>query len=601
VRHRDILASVVTAILAAALAGCTPGARVGGDPGSTGGSDPGSGSDGDGPGSGETVDPDSLRALAGPELPYLGAAVNVDALRSDQAYRQVLAREYNILTPENALKWAAVHPAPEAWTFGDADDLVAAAQASRQAIHGHVLVWHQQLPDWVNDSLGKDGVQAALDQHIDTVVGRYRGKIAIWDVVNEAIDDQGKLRDSVFSRQLGADFIASAFRRARAADPTAILGYNEYGIETGGAKADAVFALLQGLVQSGVPIDAVGLQFHLSAYELAVGRQRGDAIRATIERFAALGLRVYISELDVRIADLSGAAADRLAYQRKVYELVTAICRDEPACDGVTTWGFTDRFSWIDSAYGPDDPLPFDESYQRKPAYLGIRDALDGAAAGAVDGIYNTACGATITGAAFCDPLESDRLEGLFLSATSGSAAAVATPAYRGNLAYRAATTSAASPQAVLGRTVFDSVKTGTLYMRTYVYLPAAVMADGVTLFGPGENALPYHGVTVALTTGGKLALSESTANRFAASTTVLPRDRWTCLGLKIVVNGTAGSAVLSMNNTAVLTDTGFNTAPAGGYANVNFGVLFAPANAPGVTVYFDEVAASTQPLPCDP
>lgn len=594
-----MLASVVTAILAAALVGCTPGAHLGGDPGSTGGSDPGSGSDG--PGSGDTVDPDSLRAMVGPELPYIGAAVNVDALRDDSTYRAILGREYNMVTPENALKWASVHPTASGWAFGDGDAVVAAAQASRQAVHGHVLVWHNQLPDWINDSLGKDGLQAALDQHIDTVMGHYRGQIKIWDVVNEAIDDQGQLRNSVFSRLLGADFIASAFRRARAADPMATLAYNEYDLETNGAKADAVFALLQGLIQAGVPIDAIGLQFHLSAYELAVGRARADAMRATIERFASLGLRVYISELDVRIADLSGAAADRLAYQRKVYELVTAICRDEPACDGVTTWGFTDRFSWIDSAYGPDDPLPFDESYQRKPAYLGIRDALGGAAAGAVDGIYNTACGATITGAAFCDPLESDKLEGLFLSATSGSAAAVATPAYRGNLAYRAATTSATAPQAVLGRTVFDAVKTGTLYMRTYVYFPTGVMADGVTLFGPGENAAPYHGVTVALTTGSKLSLSESTANRFAASTTVLPRDKWTCLGLKIVVNGTAGSAVLSMNGTAILTDSNFNTVPAGGYANVNFGVLFTPVNAPNVTLYYDEVAASTQPLLCDP
>jgi GH35 family endo-1,4-beta-xylanase len=197
--------------------------------------------------------------------------------------------------------------------------------------------------------------------------------VRAWDVVNEAIADNGPgLRDTVFRQKLGDQYIADAFRLARQADPQALLFYNDYGGEGLNQKSDRIYELVQGLRAQGVPIDGVGLQMHITA----TNPPSEASIAANMRRLASLGLSVNISEMDVRIRDVSGTMQARLDVQKSVYRSIVSVCVAEPQCDGVTFWGFTDAHSWIDAQFGADDPLLFDEQYAAKPAYYGVLDAL---------------------------------------------------------------------------------------------------------------------------------------------------------------------------------------------------------------------------------
>ena len=310
--------------------------------------------------------PEPLRAAA--SVP-VGAAVEPHLLE-DAAYRATLVREFNALTPENAMKWDPVHPTERGWRFEPADALVAFAEAHAMAVHGHTLVWHRQLPDWLDAVPGPARMARALAAHVETLVGRYRRRVRSWDVVNEAVDDAGRLRRTLFLRRLGPGYIAEAFHRAHAADPDARLYYNDYGAEGGGAKSDAVYALVARLVDEGVPVHGVGLEMHLRATHPPAPA----AIAANVARLTALGLAVRISEMDVRIRRVR--RGDPLVRQRRVYEDAIAACA-APGLAGVTFWGVSDAHSWIHQEFGSDAPLLFDRDYRPKPAYFGARQALE--------------------------------------------------------------------------------------------------------------------------------------------------------------------------------------------------------------------------------
>src|SRR5262245_54450001 len=163
------------------------------------------------------------------------------------------------------MKWGPVHPAEDRWDFEPADRLVAFAEAHGMAVHGHALVWHRQLPPWLDPGMTPRRMAGVLAGHIETLVGRYRGRVTAWDVLNEALADAGGLRRTASLREVGPGYIAQAFRLAHAADPDARLYYNDYGAEGGGVKADAVHALVLRLLDEGVPIHGVGLEMHLRA------------------------------------------------------------------------------------------------------------------------------------------------------------------------------------------------------------------------------------------------------------------------------------------------------------------------------------------------
>ena len=320
------------------------------------------------------VQVDALRTAAAATGRHVGAALQASLLRTEPEYAAAAAHHFDDVTAEYEMKWGQIERQRGVRDFAPADAIVAFASTHGMSVKGHALVWHGDSPAWL-ESLSTPEAHQALRDHVAATVGRYRGRVRAWDVVNEAIaDDRPGLRDTVYLRKLGPDYIAEAFTLAHAADPDALLVYNDYGGEGLNRKSDDVYALVRDLVARGVPIGGVGLQMHLDA----ASRPATADIARNVARLAALGLRVNVSEMDVRIARVSGDRAAKLAEQRRVYHDVVAVCLAEPRCDAITFWGFTDRHSWIDAFFGADDPLLFDDAYGAKPAYQGVLEALRG-------------------------------------------------------------------------------------------------------------------------------------------------------------------------------------------------------------------------------
>ena len=360
---------VLVAGAVALSGGCGGGMRPPRDGGGTGGG----GTAGTGGGAPPLGD---LRKAAAAAGKLLGTAVDAVALRDDASYAALLAREFDYVTPENATKWGPLAPGAGVYDWAAADAIVDAAAAHAQAVKGHALVWHQQTPSWVTDAMTADQLAAAMKAHIETTLAHYRGRMRAWDVVNEAVDTTTATgyRESLFWQKLGPRYIEDAFRWARAADPDVLLFYNDFGIERLGAKSDATYAMLRDLLANGTPIDGIGFQSHLSIHRYPAD----DDLRANFRRFAELGLRVNVSELDARTLLMPGTQDARWQAQRIAFQQVVGACVVEPACDAITFWGFTDRFSWINADADPDDPLPFDRNYMPKPATNGILDGLAG-------------------------------------------------------------------------------------------------------------------------------------------------------------------------------------------------------------------------------
>ncbi|MEU6743186.1 endo-1,4-beta-xylanase [Streptosporangium sandarakinum] len=312
-----------------------------------------------------------LRAHAEARGKFIGTAVATTQLANEASYRTIAATEFNQVTPENAMKWESTEPSPNQFTFSGADAVVAFAAQNGQQVHGHTLVWHSQTPNWVQN-LDATALRSAMDDHIATVVGRYADNPVVrsWDVVNEAFNEDGTMRDSFWYRKLGGGYIADAFRAARAADPDAKLCINDYNVEGVNSKSTAMYNLVKTLRGQGVPIDCVGFQGHLSLQYGFPGQVRENA-----QRFADLGVDVRFTEIDVRMAVPRDSAKDtrQATYYRNVMDACLAVSR----CVGVTIWGFTDKYSWVPDTFpGEGAALPYDENYGKKPAYTAIHDAL---------------------------------------------------------------------------------------------------------------------------------------------------------------------------------------------------------------------------------
>jgi endo-1,4-beta-xylanase len=291
----------------------------------------------------------------------------------EESYGALVAREFNQITADNAMKFKSLQPLRTVYDFKVPDRLVAFARQNEMQVRGHTLIWHQQLPGWVeNGNFTRDEMIAILKDHVTTVVSHYRGQVAYWDVVNEAIaDEDGSLRDTVWLRTIGPEYIDMAFQFAREADPDVKLFYNDYNNEDMGMKSTAVFDLVKGMVERGVPIDGVGLQMHLI---LESPPQTADVI-ANMKRLGDLGLEVHITELDVR---MQVPPSDKdLWDQATVYGDMMQACLSVSNCKVVTLWGFSDRHSWIPGFFdGYGSALIFDDSYNPKPAYIALLNTL---------------------------------------------------------------------------------------------------------------------------------------------------------------------------------------------------------------------------------
>lgn len=335
----------------------------------------------------------------------IGAAVAHHWLVADSAYRELLVREFDSLTAENEMKWGPLQPERGSWYFDTADALVDFAEEQDMMIRGHTLVWYSQKPNWVDDIQNVEEFRDVMRDHVETTLDHYRGRVHRWDVVNEAmadgIDWNGTyLRDWRATQLLGADYIAEAFQMAHDADPDVELYYNDYNNDMAGAKADQVYALVADLVERGIPIDGVGFQLHVNATPTQIAQggmwaslypnyYNSGAFADNIDRYAALGLKVNITEFDVRVrspfheneappdAPRSSepiTAAEARLQAKVYYEYVSTCVEKYPTCDAITFWGVADPYSW----YATDPVLPFDGNYLPKPAYDAIMAALQG-------------------------------------------------------------------------------------------------------------------------------------------------------------------------------------------------------------------------------
>lgn len=291
-----------------------------------------------------------------------GVAVRADRL-GDAGYAEAAGRLFGSVTPENEIKWQPTEPEPGRFSFEAADRIVDFARSHGQRVRGHALVWHLQLPPWVSGSLEE------MRRHIEGVVGHYRGRVAEWDVVNEALSDDGRFRPTPFLRELGPAYIARAFRIARAADPQARLVYNDYGAESPGTpKGKALYRLVKGLVQLRVPVDAIGFQTHVDLRPI-------PGFERQLRRIAALGVDVALTEVDVRLPESAGP--EELEAQAVAYRRIVEACLAVERCRSITFWGLDDGDSWIPEFFpGSGHALLIDEDLRPKPAYEAVRRAL---------------------------------------------------------------------------------------------------------------------------------------------------------------------------------------------------------------------------------
>jgi endo-1,4-beta-xylanase len=319
------------------------------------------------------ADTTALRTYAVKHNFFIGSAIDKGFRYTGSdglTFKTKMAREFNVLTPENDMKFDHIHPSRATYKFEPVDSLVTFAESNGMKVRGHNLAWYSQLPSWISSGTwSADTAKTLLNDHITAVVSHYKGHVMEWDVVNEALNDDGSMRPGFWFDHIGRGYIEQAFRTARAADPTVGLFYNDYSIEGLGTKSDSAYAMISDLLKRGVPITGVGFQAHFILGGVP------STLAANITRFAALGIKVHLTELDVRMTLPSTQAS--LDTQAQNYHDIIQTCMSFPACDVVVMWGFTDKESWVPSAFpGQGAALIFDASYLPKPAYTSIQSLL---------------------------------------------------------------------------------------------------------------------------------------------------------------------------------------------------------------------------------
>jgi len=336
---------------------------------------------------------DTLRAHAMAKELLTGCAVVPSLLDKDEAYTRLVKEQANILVAENAMKWGPLRPSPTTFDFDEADRLVEFAEANGMQVRGHNLCWHRQIPKWFDGVATTGNAKELLAGHIETVAGRYAGKMHSWDVVNEAIElKDGRpdgLRISPWLKLIGGEYIELAFRAARQADPRALLTYNDYGIEAedkaSEAKRAALLRLLRWLKQRHVPIDALGVQSHIQARRMGdrdTGLTYGKGLMQMIAEVRGMGMQVFVTEMDVNDRHLGPAVVERDQAVAETYERYLETVLRDPAVKAVLTWGITDKYTWLNGEDSradkvPERPLPFDREYQAKQAFFAMREAYD--------------------------------------------------------------------------------------------------------------------------------------------------------------------------------------------------------------------------------
>jgi endo-1,4-beta-xylanase len=331
-----------------------------------------------------------LKQLAQEKGLLFGSCLALKYCVQSAAYQQLFLGQCDIATPELHMKWNSLSSQPGVYDFAAADKFVAFCSSARIKVRGHTLVWHDALPAWVAPQLTAGTGQTMMTSHIRTVAGHFAGKLYSWDVVNEVLDPGSHrsdgLRDSPWLQNCGANYIEQAFRATAAADPKALLVWNETYLEVsngfGRAKRTAMLALLDGMLARGVPIHGIGLEAHLRGELAAV---LGDgSYEDFLGELGRRGMKIFITELDVQDVMLPPDVAARDRAVADIYSRFLSATLRQPAVKGIVTWGLADCFTWI-AGYRPRKdglpvrPLPFDADCQPKAAYYAIAQTLQAA------------------------------------------------------------------------------------------------------------------------------------------------------------------------------------------------------------------------------
>lgn len=326
-----------------------------------------------------------LRELALSKGLFFGSAVSDPRLHRPE-FTPLLLDQCSILVAENAMKWRATHPEQDRFDFTQADNFMNFVASNHLVARGHNLCWHEHNPSWLDSIITSQNAANLLTTHIRTVVSRYKGRIHSWDVINEAIDPSQKnhhgLRTSFWLQNIGEDYLDLAFRAAAETDPSAILTYNDYDIETDSpsqsAKREAVLDLLRRLTKKGVPIQALGLQSHLRTNE---GTPTFNGLAKFLTEIEKLKLQVFITELDVDDEFMPADIPERDRQVADLYRSYLAAVLPHSSVKAVLTWCLSDRDSWLQGFRPrkdglPQRPLPFDANLDPKPAFFALRDAF---------------------------------------------------------------------------------------------------------------------------------------------------------------------------------------------------------------------------------
>ena len=304
---------------------------------------------------------------------YFGSDMTGNLL-SQSTVTQLQAQQFDMVTPGNEMKWDTTEPSNGSFNFSPGDQIVSYAKSNGEQVRCHNLVWQSQLPSWVS-SLPSSQVQSAMETHITTEAGHYKGECYAWDVVNEPFNGDGSFVSDPFFNAMGSGYIADALKTAHAADPNAKLYLNDYNIEGENAKSNAMYSLAQSLLAQGVPLNGIGFESHF-----ILGQVPSD-MEANMQRFASLGLDVAVTELDDRIT--LPASTANLQQQATDFANVVKDCLGVSRCVGVTQWAVGDADSWVPGTFsGQGAATMFDQSYNPKPAFTAVQQALAGSGNG---------------------------------------------------------------------------------------------------------------------------------------------------------------------------------------------------------------------------
>lgn len=308
----------------------------------------------------------------------IGTAIDVFELGNDPIYTSIAIKQFNSFTPENIFKAQYLHPEPFLFNWTEADSLVSFCHNNNKRLHGHTLIWHQQLPQWILDFQGSaSDWEQLMKVHIQTIMLHFKNKVIAWDVVNEAFNEDGTLRNSIWKQKIGASYIEKAFLFAKEADPNALLFYNDYNLESNPTKLKSVLSFLNNLRERGVYVDGIGIQMHISTYY-----PEPTQISGTFQKIASNAYKIHVSELDISVNPLGkDIVPDEELFNEQANVLGSLILDYNQIPKqfqyGITFWGISDKNSWIRSFYNRDDyPLLYDDNYMLKPCYCKLIKTL---------------------------------------------------------------------------------------------------------------------------------------------------------------------------------------------------------------------------------